>query len=102
MAVRSHHLSLAGFDASLVEALLDSALLLPARPAVLGITGLQGCGKSTLALQLVRAGRQRGLTVAAVSIDDVPSLTGFARGFGGDLHVFAHRLQAFPTATHKP
>lgn len=70
MAARSHPSPPAGFDAGLVEAVLDHALLLPARPPVLGITGLQGCGKSTLARQLVRAGHERGLAVIALSIDD--------------------------------
>lgn len=70
MATRSHPPPLAGFDASVVEAVLAQALCLTSRPPVLGVTGLQGGGKSTLARQLVEAGRARGLAAVALSIDD--------------------------------
>lgn len=66
----SPHPSAAGFAPALVADLLDRGLALPGASPVLGITGLQGCGKSTLARQLVAAGKARGLRVLALSLDD--------------------------------
>ncbi|MFL6588370.1 MAG: kinase [Luteimonas sp.] len=40
-------------------------------PHVLGISGLQGTGKSTLAAQVVRAAEARGLRAAVLSLDDL-------------------------------
>ena len=40
-------------------------------PRVLGISGLQGTGKSTLAAQVVRAADARGLRAAVLSLDDL-------------------------------
>lgn len=40
-------------------------------PRVLGISGLQGTGKSTLAAQVVRAADVRGLRAAVLSLDDL-------------------------------
>lgn len=70
MAARPHPSAPAGFDAGLVEAVLDRALALPGPTPVLAITGLQGCGKSTLARQLARAGKARGVSVQVLSLDD--------------------------------
>ncbi|WP_244240829.1 kinase [Luteimonas yindakuii] len=57
-----------GFDATLVAAVLADARR--ARVRIYGVSGLQGCGKSTLAAQLAQAGRATGLQVVVVSIDD--------------------------------
>ncbi|MBB3344986.1 kinase [Luteimonas sp. RC10] len=54
---------------ALVARVLDDALRHGAR--VLGISGLQGTGKSTLATQLAAAGRARGLAIAVLSLDDL-------------------------------
>jgi D-glycerate 3-kinase len=59
-----------GFAPEVVAAVLEMALASPGRPPVFGIAGLQGTGKSTLAAQLARAGRARGLDVVVLSIDD--------------------------------
>lgn len=40
-------------------------------PRVLGISGLQGTGKSTLAAQMVRSAEARGLRAAVLSLDDL-------------------------------
>lgn len=42
----------------------------PARPLLIGLSGPQGVGKTTLAAYLLEALDQRGLRAAAVSIDD--------------------------------
>ena len=61
-----------GFPESLVEeALGRAAAAREDGPTVFGITGLQGCGKSTLASQIVTSARDRGLRAEALSIDDV-------------------------------
>jgi D-glycerate 3-kinase len=57
-----------GYAPDFVAKVLDDALAHDAR--VYAIAGLQGTGKSTLSGQLVQLGRQRGLRVAALSIDD--------------------------------
>lgn len=49
---------------------LDEALALPGPVPVYGLTGLQGTGKSTLAADMARLGRERGLNVVVLSIDD--------------------------------
>nr|WP_246149874.1 kinase [Arenimonas fontis] len=49
---------------------LDEALALSGPVPVYGLTGLQGTGKSTLAADMVRTGRARGLNVVALSVDD--------------------------------
>ncbi len=68
MADRAHPAAPAGYAPAFVADVLDDALTHCCR--VHGITGLQGCGKSTLAAQLVELGRARGLSVIALSIDD--------------------------------
>lgn len=70
MARQSHPFPRAGFAPELVERILDDALAGRGQPPVFGITGVPGCGKSTLAALLARAGKARGLVVVALSIDD--------------------------------
>lgn len=41
------------------------------RPYLLGLTGLQGCGKSTVAASLVQQARRRGIPALTLSLDDV-------------------------------
>jgi D-glycerate 3-kinase len=57
-----------GFPDPLVAGVLDDALAHGAR--ILGVSGLQGTGKSTLAAQLAAAAARRGLEAVAVSLDD--------------------------------
>lgn len=71
MARAPHLTSIKGFEAGLVDRLLDEALALPGAMPMLGISGLQGSGKSTLAGQLQAAARHRGIAVVAMSLDDV-------------------------------
>lgn len=65
-----HPKSLNGYAPHVVADILDLALACPGRTPVFGIAGLQGTGKSTLSAQLVQAGRARGLSIVALSIDD--------------------------------
>ncbi len=55
---------------TLVDSLL-TGLRAGGAPRVLGISGLQGTGKSTLAAQVVRAAEARGLRAAVLSLDDL-------------------------------
>lgn len=57
-----------GFPPCFVARVLDDALAHGTR--ILGISGLQGTGKSTLATQLVAAAGTRGLKAETVSLDD--------------------------------
>ena len=59
----------AAFGDALVAQVLQAALDSNAR--VLGVTGAQGAGKSTLARQLVDAATARGLRAATLSLDDL-------------------------------
>lgn len=72
MAPANKHPS-AGYAPAFVSAILDKALA-AADPGggqpVYAIAGLQGTGKSTLSLQLEELGRERGLAVVPLSIDD--------------------------------
>jgi D-glycerate 3-kinase len=68
MTDRAHPVSSTGFAPEFVTEVLDDALA--HRGRVYGITGLQGCGKSTLAAQMVELGHTRSLSVMALSIDD--------------------------------
>ena len=68
MAARAHPAPQHGFADALVAGVLDDALAHGAR--VLGISGLQGTGKSTLAAQLVATAEARGLQAVALSLDD--------------------------------
>jgi len=62
------------FAADVVGRTLDSlyaAMLRPrARPLCVGVSGLQGSGKSTLSRQLVQCARARGLHCEVLSLDD--------------------------------
>lgn len=63
----------AGYPPAFVSLVLDKALSHPGPGGgtpVYAIAGLQGTGKSTLSLQLAELGRQRGLAVVPLSIDD--------------------------------
>jgi LAO/AO transport system kinase len=55
----------------------------------LGLTGAPGVGKSTLAAELVTAGRERGLRVAVLAIDPTSPFTGGAL-LGDRLRMQAH------------
>lgn len=66
-----HPLPSKGYDDRTVEALLQLAWSLPCGTPVLGLAGVQGTGKSTLAGQLVDAARAQGRNAVAISIDDV-------------------------------
>lgn len=57
-----------GFPDDVVAGILDDAVAHATR--VLGISGLQGTGKSTLAAQVVEAAACRGVRAVAVSLDD--------------------------------
>lgn len=62
----------AGYDRTTVDALLEALLpRLPARRAALvGLSGLQASGKSTLAAQLAAAARERGVATEVLALDD--------------------------------
>ena len=62
----------AGYDRATVDALLDALLpCLPARRAALvGLSGLQASGKSTLAAQLAASARERGVATEVLALDD--------------------------------
>jgi D-glycerate 3-kinase len=71
MAIRTHPPSTKGYAADFVAAVLDDALAVASpSPAVYGIAGLQGTGKSTLAAQMAALAKTRGLSVVVLSIDD--------------------------------
>src|SRR5690606_3992787 len=91
------HRSTPGFDSRLVSTTLDDALRQGAR--ILGISGLQGSGKSTFAAQLAAHARSRGLQCAVLSIDDVYLGHADRRRRAGEVH----RLLATrgPPGTHE-
>lgn len=62
----------AGYDPATVDALLDALVpRMPARRAALvGLSGLQASGKSTLAAQLARAAREHGIATEVLGLDD--------------------------------
>ncbi|TDK27391.1 kinase [Luteimonas aestuarii] len=68
MPPAAHPTPPAGFSDDFVARVLDDALAHDTH--VLGISGLQGTGKSTLAAQLVQAAASHGLRAMAVSLDD--------------------------------
>ena len=71
MSARTHPLSALGYSDDFVAAVLNDALAVESPwPAVYGIAGLQGTGKSTLAAQMVVLAKRRGLSVVTLSIDD--------------------------------
>jgi LAO/AO transport system kinase len=59
------------------------------RAATIGLTGSPGVGKSTLAGELVRVARERGLSVAVLAIDPTSPFTGGAL-LGDRLRMQAH------------
>ena len=68
MAPAAHPAPPHGYAAPFVAGVLDDALAHGAR--ILGVSGLQGTGKSTLAAQLVEAAAGRGVRAVALSLDD--------------------------------
>lgn len=71
------------------DALVDTLLtdLQPgAIPRVLGISGLQGTGKSTLAAQMVHTAEARGLRAAVLSLDDLYLGRDARRALARDVH----------------
>ena len=68
MTMRTHPVPHAGYAPAFVADVLEDALAHPSR--VYGITGLQGCGKSTLAGQMAALAKSRGMSVVVLSIDD--------------------------------
>ena len=60
-----------GYPEALVENLLDGfALRRRRRPLLVGLSGTQASGKSTLAAQLARAARRRGHETLVLALDD--------------------------------
>jgi D-glycerate 3-kinase len=63
-----------GFDEALVARVLDAlrsrADAARRRPFVVGLSGVQGSGKSTFARQLVRVAARRGVVGAVLALDD--------------------------------
>lgn len=60
-----------GYPAALVEALLDGfELSRRRRPLLVGLSGTQASGKSTLAAQLAKAARRRGHSTLVLALDD--------------------------------
>jgi len=55
---------------AIVHAVLDALTRAEPRPWLIGLSGLQGNGKSTLAAQLVELAARRGIVALALSIDD--------------------------------
>jgi len=47
-----------------------AVMLLEAAPRMLGVSGLQGSGKSTVAAAMVRLARERGVRAVSLSLDD--------------------------------
>lgn len=70
---------------TLVDTLLAD-LVSGGTPQVLGISGLQGTGKSTLAAQVVRAASARGLRAAVLSLDDLYLDRGERQALARDVH----------------
>lgn len=82
-----------------MEEVLDAALTARVDgPPVFGITGLQGCGKSTLASQVVTAARDRGLRAETLSIDDVYLTREARRRLAREIHPLL--ITRGPPGTH--
>jgi len=75
-----------GYDDRIVDALLQLAWALPRSTPVLGLAGVQGTGKSTLAGQLVDAARAQGRNAVALSIDDVYLTRSERQQLGREIH----------------
>lgn len=67
----SGYASLDGSPADPLVVLRELAGRISGRPVVLGISGPQGCGKSTLAAAAVRRWAEEGVRAASLSIDDL-------------------------------
>ena len=63
----------AGYDRATVDALVDALgpRLPPRRAALVGLSGLQASGKSTLAAQLAATARKRGIATEVLGLDDL-------------------------------
>ncbi|MGH8172860.1 MAG: kinase [Rhodanobacteraceae bacterium] len=62
-----------GYDDALVDAVLAAVLpsaFASAKPRLVGLSGLQGSGKSTFARQLARAAAHRGVRTEVLALDD--------------------------------
>ncbi|HJT97068.1 MAG TPA: kinase [Rhodanobacteraceae bacterium] len=60
------------YDPATVDTVLDALLAYAPRRRVafIGLSGLQGCGKTTLARQLAAAARKRGVRIEVLALDD--------------------------------
>src|SRR5579862_9116813 len=75
------------FPAAVVDAVLAALIHVCSKmPLRVGLSGLQGSGKSTLGAQLVRAARDRGLDALALSIDDFYFRRSVRRRLARDVH----------------
>jgi D-glycerate 3-kinase len=70
MSPRPHPPPESGWPPAFVAQVLDGALAAADHARPFAIAGLQGTGKSTLAVQLARAAAARGRSAVALSIDD--------------------------------
>jgi D-glycerate 3-kinase len=86
MSATVHPHAVKGYPAGFVQSLLDLGLGLPGDAPVLGIAGVQGTGKSTLAAQLTALARSRGQAVVALSIDDFYLTRGERRRLAASVH----------------
>ena len=61
-----------GYDRATVDAVLDALQprLAARRPTLVGLSGLQASGKSTLARQIADAARARGIPTQVLALDD--------------------------------
>jgi D-glycerate 3-kinase len=59
-----------GYAEDVVAAVLRLAIAVRTRMPLIGISGLQGSGKSTLSAQVVQAAQRKGMRAIALSIDD--------------------------------
>ena len=98
MTVLPHDTQIHGFPPSLVGAALDTALSLRGATPVFGISGLQGSGKSTLASQIAGLGRQHGVHVAVLSLDDFYLGRAQRQALAHDVHPLLSRRG--PPGTH--
>lgn len=63
----------AGYGRAVVDAALDAVSTVATRPrvpALIGLSGLQGSGKSTFARQLANEARRRGVRMEVLALDD--------------------------------
>ncbi len=74
-----------GFDCALIDELLVRLGELP-QGALVGLSGLQGSGKSRLAAQLARRSRAQGAPIATLSLDDFYFGRGARRRLAREVH----------------